>query len=159
MNDETGRRGSTDMTTETYNTIDIEVMKSELSDLRSDVHQIVAKMDMVLQMQVSITQLQERQETSKHAQDRVFSAIKENKARADDTSSELSRVVSFVKGGAFIGAILFAFAQWYTIQQIEKLEKTAEAFVIVDRRLTFMESKLWPDNRPTSLTTPSRSEP
>ncbi|MNO26513.1 hypothetical protein D3C76_163670 [compost metagenome] len=147
--DETGRRGIADMTTETYNTIDIEVMKSELSDLRTDVHQIVAKMDIVLQMQVSITQLQERHETHKSAQDRSFTAIKENKAKADKTADELSRVISFVKGGVAIGVVLFAFAQWYTLQQITKIERASEAFIIIDRRLTFIESKLWPDVRPS----------
>jgi hypothetical protein len=145
---EAARRGDTDMTTETYNTIDIEVMKSELSELRTDIHQIGAKMDVVLQMQVAITQLQERHETQKGGLDRAFSAIKENKHNADVTNSELSRWVSFVKGGVVVGGLLFAFTQWYTMGQIEKLENTSKAYFSLDKRITFMESKLWPDLGP-----------
>lgn len=147
MNEDTGRRGS-DMTTETFNTIDIQVMKSELTELRNDIHQIGAKMDTVLQMQVAITQLQERHETQKTGLDRAFSAIKENKHAADNVSSELSRWVSFAKGGAAVGVLLFALAQWYTLSQIEKLEKTAGAYFSLDRRITFVENKMWPDLRP-----------
>ena len=136
------------MATETYNTIDIQVMKSELSELRNDIHQVNAKMDVILQMQVSITQLQERHETQKGGLDRAFSAIKENKRGTDATSSELSRWVSFIKGGAAVTAILYGFTQWYMLQQIEKLEKTSGAYFSLDRRITFVETKMWPDLRP-----------
>lgn len=147
MNEELGRRGS-DMTTETFNTIDIEVMKSELTELRQDVHQINAKMDVILQMQVSITQLQERHETQKSSLERAFSAIKENKHSSDNVASELSRWVSFAKGGAIVGAVLFGAAQWYMLKQIESLEKTSGAYFSLDRRITFVETKIWPDLRP-----------
>jgi hypothetical protein len=137
-----------DMTTETFNTIDIQVMKSELTELRNDVHQIGAKMDVILQMQVAISQLQERHETQKGALDRAFSAIKENKHRSDSTNSELSRWVSFIKGGAAVAALLYGFTQWYMLQQIDKLEKTSGAYFSLDRRITFVETKIWPDLRP-----------
>ncbi|MNH03035.1 hypothetical protein D3C79_622870 [compost metagenome] len=137
------------MTTETFNTIDIEVMKSELLELRNDVHQIGTKMDVIIQMQVSITQLQERYDTQRSALDRAFTALKENRNTAEETSAELQRVMSFIKGGTLIGVLLFSFAQWYVLQQIEKLERTAEAFITVDRRLTFIESRIWPDSRTT----------
>lgn len=133
------------MTTETYNTIDIEVMKSELMELRNDIHQVNAKMDVVLQMQVAITQLQERHETQRGGLDRAFSAIKENKHKSDSTHAELARWTSFVKGGAIVGMLLLGATQWYMLQQIEKLENTSKAYFSLDRRMTFVESKLWPD--------------
>lgn len=144
---ELGRRGDPDMTTETFNTIDIEVMKTELLELRNDIHQIGTKMDVIIQMQVSITQLQERHETQRGALDRAFTALKENRNRAEETTAHLHRVMGFVKGGLAVGALLFAFAQWYVLQQIDKLEQTSKAFTVVDRRLTYVESKLWPNDR------------
>lgn len=136
------------MTTETYNTIDIEVIKSEMLELRNDIHQIGAKMDVVLQMQIAITQLQERHETQKGGLDRAFHSIKENKRSSDDTASELSRWISFAKGGAAVAIVLYGFTQWYMLQQIEKLEKTSGAYFSLDRRITFVETKIWPDLRP-----------
>lgn len=125
--------------------VDIEVMKAEMATIREAIQNVGAKMDVVLQMQITLTQLQERTEHSRLALDRAFTSIREIKSSVELVSSEQSRAMGFVKGGAAIGVILFAFAQYYMGQQINSLKEVTDAFVAMDRRLVFIETKLWPD--------------
>lgn len=133
-------------------TVDIEVMKSELQALRSDVHGIDTKMDVIIQMQVSITQIQERQESQRIAIDRAFTAIKETREIAHTAKAEIARLVSFAKGGVAIGVLLMGFTNWYLLGQVEKIDRidkvSKSAYFALERRLIFMENKLWPDMRP-----------
>lgn len=128
--------------------IDLEVMKSEISGLRGAMQEVGAKMDLIINMQLSITTLQERNSHQQAALDRAFSSIKEVRNIADSATSSHATLLSFVRGGAFVGAILFAFAQWYVLQQISRLEDVSKEFTVIDRRILAVEGKLWPSVGP-----------
>jgi hypothetical protein len=141
----TSNKSGDAMSAEVIQHIDIEVMKSEMAAIRELVQHVGAKMDVVLQMQITLTQLQERTDTQRSALDRAFGAISDIKNQVASVATEQTRWAGFVKGGALVGAILFTFVQWYTLQQITKLEETAKSFSIIDRRIMVIESKIWPD--------------
>lgn len=130
---------------EALKNVDLEIMKAEMATMREAVQGVSSKLDIMIQMQVSITQLQERSSAQQSAMDRAFVAINETKQRADAAVSENSKMMSFVKGGAAVGAILFAFTQWYVMGQIRQLEDTSKALLTMDRRIMYIESKIWPE--------------
>jgi hypothetical protein len=136
----------TDLAEERNMQVDIEVLKTEVQAVKTAVDSAIAKLDQVLQMQVSITQLQERYEGQRQALDRAFQSIAETKGKTGDIALDLQRSMAFVKGGAFIGALLFAFAQWYASQQIAALQENIKSVVAIDRRLMFIEAKVQPGN-------------
>ena len=133
---------------------DIEVMKSQIITINEAVQGVAAKMDVIVGMQITMTQTQERQDAQRMALDRAFTAIAEAKAKADNVANEQSRMMSFVKGGATVGVLLFALTQWYTLQQINKLEETSKALSAVDRRLMFIESKFYKNSPPPEIPAP-----
>lgn len=125
---------------------DIEVLKNEVQSLNSTIAGIGAKMDLVLQMQLQMVQLNERQEHQRQALDRAFSAIKETRATADGAKVAISKILSFVRGGALVGAALFGFAQWYVYTRLEQLDAVQNSIVTLDRRTMHIEAKIWPDS-------------
>lgn len=123
----------------------VEVLKSEMRGLQASVADIGAKMDLLLSMQVQIVRLQEQQDNTKEAVTRVFSNMREDRQRIGQTESTVHRTLSFVRGGALVGAVLFAFAQWYVLQQLNVIDKLDTTMGAVDRRVITIESRLWPD--------------
>jgi hypothetical protein len=124
---------------------DIEVLKNEVHSLSGTVASIGAKMDLVLQMQLQIVQLNERQEHQRQALDRAFGAIKETRVTADKAQTDISKILSFVRGGAIGGAALFSFAQWYVYVRLDQIDAMQTSLFTLDRRMSHIESKVWPD--------------
>lgn len=125
--------------------VDIEVLRSEIGALRSNVSEVGAKMDMLLAMQVQLVGLQKDIEHTRASVDRAFEGLRTTRDLALATESKLSRAISAVRGAAFVGAILFAFAQWYVLQQIQVVKGASDAIVAIERRLHYIEAKIWPD--------------
>lgn len=117
---------------------DVEVLKSEMRGLQAGMSDLSAKMDMLISMQVQMVRLQEQQESTRQGLDRAFSSIRETRQASTAMETQVHKALSFVKGGALVGALLIAFVQWYVIDQINTLKA-------VERRLTAVETKLWPD--------------
>lgn len=130
---------------EVLNQKDIEGLRSELSLMRDVLQTIGAKLDTMASIQIMVAQLQERSEANRVSMDRAFTLIKEARERSNKTEMDVSRAMAFVKGGALIGTVLFSFAQWYTLQQIAAIQKSSEAIMAIDRRLVFVETKVWPE--------------
>lgn len=122
---------------------DIEVLKTEVRSLQTGVSEVAAKMDIILSMQVQIVRLQEQHDGHRQAVDRAFAAIREQKIQV----REFNRLTSFIKGGALVATLLFAFVQWYVLGQIKTLERVDADVKALDRRTSSVESKLWPDLR------------
>ncbi len=117
---------------------DVEVLKSEMRGLQTGMADLNAKMDIVMSMQVQMVRLQEQQESTRQGLDRAFSSIRETRQATTAMETQMHKALSFVKGGALVGTILMAFVQWYVIDQINTLKA-------VERRVTMVESKVWPD--------------
>jgi ribulose kinase len=125
--------------------VDIEVLRTEIGALRTNISEVGAKMDMLLAMQVQLVGLQKDIEHTRASVDRAFDGLRATKELAKATDIKLSKAVSAGRGAAFVGAILFAFAQWYVLQQLQVIKGTSEAVIAVDRRLHYIEAKIWPD--------------
>jgi hypothetical protein len=117
---------------------DVEVLKSELRGLQASMSDLSAKMDMMISMQVQLVRLQEQQDSIRQALDRAFVSIREHRVAASAVETHLHKAMGFIKGGALVGALLIGFVQWYVIDQINTLKA-------VERRVTIVESKLWPN--------------
>lgn len=124
---------------------DIEVLKTEMRSLQAAVSEVGLKIDMLLSMQVQIGRMQEQHDSTKQAVDRAFSSLRETNNRVQTTESTVHKVLSFVKGGALVGALLFGFAQWYVMQQLTAINRIDADLSIIDRRMISVESKIWPD--------------
>lgn len=125
-------------------------LRSDLENMRSLVEGISTKMDTLVTMQTTIVQLQERASAQQAAIDRAFTSIHEARQRADIAVTAINRSMAFVRGAAIVGTLLFAFAQWYVLQQLEDVKATKELVSISERRLGYIEARLWPDERPSS---------
>lgn len=124
---------------------DVEILKVEMRGLQGSMSEIVAKMDMLIAMQVQIVRLQEQQDTQRQAMDRAFDSIRTNREAVSAVDNSFQRAYSFIKGGALVGTLLLAFVQWYVVDQINTLKQVDVEIKAVDRRMTVIESRLWPD--------------
>jgi phage shock protein A len=124
---------------------DIEVLRTEIGALRANVSEVGAKMDMLLSMQVQLVGLQKDIEHTRASVDRAFDGLRTAKDLAVSTDSKLSKAISAGRGAALVGAVLFAFAQWYVLQQLQAIKDTAASVTAVERRLHYIEAKIWPD--------------
>lgn len=124
---------------------DIEVLKTEMRGLQTAISEVGSKMDMLLGMQVQIVRLQEQHDSTKQSVDRAFSSIRDMGGRVQTTESTVHKVLSFVKGGALVGALLFGFAQWYVMQQLAAINRIDADLSVIDRRMIAVEAKIWPD--------------
>lgn len=124
---------------------DIEVLKTEVRGLHSAVSDIGTKMDILLALQVQMVRLQEQHDNTRQALDRAFEAISNVKTTANSTEGRFIFWRGLFLGGAFVGAILVGFAEWYVIQQIHTLQEVADKANGFNLRLTLMERKVWPD--------------
>ena len=119
----------------------IEVLKTEVRGLQSGISELAAKIDIIISMQVQLVRLQEQHDSQRHAVDRAFNALSEHKEHI----SGFHQVVNYIKGGALVATILMAFVNWYVIDQINTLKRVDVDVKAVDRRVTIIESRLWPD--------------
>lgn len=124
---------------------DIEVLRTEIGGLRATVSEVGAKMDMLIAMQVQLVVLQKDIEHTRASVDRAFDAIRSTKSLAAETDGRLSKVISTWKGAAGVGIILFGFAQWYVLQQLQVIKDTTMTVSAIERRLHYVEAKVWPD--------------
>lgn len=125
--------------------IDIEVLKTEIRGLQTATSEVGAKMDMLLGMQVQIVRLQEQHDSTKQSVDRAFNSLREMGGRVQGTESTVHKVLSFVKGGALVGALLFGFAQWYALEKLAVVDRIDADLSVIDRRMISVEAKIWPD--------------
>lgn len=123
---------------------DIEVLRAEIGGLRATVSEVGAKMDMLIAMQVQLVGLQKDIEHTRASVDRAFDALRSTKNMAAETDSRLSKAISTWKGAAAVGVILFGFAQWYVLQQLQIIKDTTTTVSAIERRLHYIEAKLWP---------------
>lgn len=120
---------------------DIEVLKTEVRGLQSGISELAAKIDIIISMQVQLVRLQEQHDSQRQAVDRAFNALREHKKHI----SGFHHVVSYIKGGALVATVLIAFVNWYVIDQINTLKRVDVDVKAVDRRVTIIESRIWPD--------------
>ena len=124
---------------------DIEVLRAEIGGLRATVSEVGAKMDMLIAMQVQLVGLQKDIEHTRASVDRAFDAIRSTKSLAAETDSRLSKAISTWSGAAGVGVILFGFVQWYVLQQLQIIKDTTTAVSAIERRMHYIEAKVWPD--------------
>ena len=120
---------------------DIEVLKTEVRGLQSGISELAAKIDIIISMQVQLVRLQEQHDSQRQAVDRAFNALRGHK----DHISGFHQIVNYIKGGALVATILMAFVNWYVIDQINTLKRVDVDVKAVDRRVTIIESRIWPD--------------
>ena len=125
--------------------VEIELLKQELATLTGAVNALGLKVDHIMAMQLQITRLQEQQENSRAAIDRSFKAIEEIKDKSNKTESDLSRAISFVKGSIMVGALLFAFAQWWVLEQLQDMKVIKSDVPVIERRLSLVERDIQRD--------------
>ena len=124
---------------------DIEVLRAEIGGLRATVSEVGAKMDMLIAMQVQLVGLQKDIEHTRASVDRAFNALRSTKSLAEATEVRLTKAISAWKGAAAVGVILFGFAQWYVLQQLQIIKDTAATVSAIERRMHYIEAKVWPD--------------
>lgn len=120
---------------------DIEVLKTEVRGLQTGISELATKIDIIISMQVQLVRLQEQHDSQRQAVDRAFNALREHKEHI----SGFHQVVNYIKGGALVATILMAFVNWYVIDQINTLKRVDVDVKAVDRRVTIIESRIWPD--------------
>ena len=125
---------------------DIEVLRTEIGSLRTNVSEVAAKMDMLLAMQVQLVGLQKDIEHTRASVDRAFDALRVVRAKADSNEVKLTSTISMGRGAFVVGAVLVAAIQWWVLQQIAEISTNTAALHAVDRRLGYVEQKLWPDS-------------
>lgn len=120
---------------------DIEVLKTEVRGLQSGISELAAKIDIIISMQVQLVRLQEQHDNQRQAVDRAFTTIREHKKHI----SGFQQVIWLIKGGALVAAVLLGFLNWYLFDQINTLKRVDVDVKAVDRRVTIIESRIWPD--------------
>jgi len=124
---------------------DIQVLKGEIAGLTRAVDQLGAqlgaKVDVIIAMQVQLGRLQEQSDQNRLSIDRAFVDIRSNEDLSEQTDSKLKGAMSFIRGAVCVGALLFAFAQWYTLERLDNIKSNTEALVAIERRLNWIETE------------------
>jgi hypothetical protein len=128
-------------------TTDIEVLKEKVTTIQGAVTEVGTKMDVLLDLQIQLVTLQVQHDNTRDSLDRAFKHIHTVREEATETEGRLSRFISFVRGGAIVGAFLLGFAQWYILQQLAMLQDIADHAENFNLRLTLIERKIWPDKQ------------
>lgn len=128
-------------------TTDIEVLKEKVTNIQGAVTEVGTKMDVLLDLQIQLVTLQVQHDNTRDSLDRAFKHIHTVREEAENTEGKLSRFISFVRGGAIVGAFLLGFAQWYILQQLATLQDIADHAENFNLRLTLIERKIWPDKQ------------
>lgn len=124
---------------------DVEVLKAEMRNIQTSMSEVGAKLDVLLGMQIQLVRLQEQHDHTRQSLDRAFSSLKDTKTRSEETEGKVAKALSFVRGGALVGAMLFGFAQWYVLQQLEVIKQVEANVTAIDRRIISIEARVWPD--------------
>jgi len=124
---------------------DLAIVQNEVQSLHRVISDVAAKIDVLLAMQVQLGRMQAEQEHDRQGLTRAFESIRGVRKQAEGTDGRLNASLAFIKGGAFVGAILFGFLQWYALQQIEAIRDVTVTSTSFDRRMNAIEAKLWPD--------------
>lgn len=126
--------------------LELPVLRAELSALTRAVDmlgaQLGAKVDQVVSMQVQLVRLQEQQTQSQQAIDRAFMEVRDVESMSKDTDGKVTKALSFVRGSIVVGALLFAFIQWYTLDRLDVIKANSESLVVIERRLSWLEHEL-----------------
>ena len=128
---------------------DIRVLEARFENLDRSVGAVNAKLDQLVSTQEQFIRLQEQHEQTRASLDRAMLVINTMSALTTDTESKLTRALYFVRGGAAVGALLFAVIQWYVLEQIRAIEQVGEHADLMEHRITVIEEAHKP--RPVEL--------
>ena len=127
---------------------DIQVLESKLTGLTRSFDQmagqLTAKMDSMMSMQLQMARLQEQQAHMQSAQDRMFSVLEKHRIRIEGVETSVGKTLSFVRGTVLVGTVLFIFAQWYAVGQLDVVQETANSVAANDRRIFMLEQERFP---------------
>ena len=121
---------------------DIEVLKTEVRGLFDAVAGVATKIDMLLALQVQLVRLQEQHDTTRKTLDDSFEALRNIRARTEESEGRIATALGITKGGLIIGTFLFSFTLWYVQDQLHSLKEVAKQATGFDLRLSLMESEL-----------------
>jgi hypothetical protein len=136
----------------------IQVLKAEIVSLTRAVDQLGAhlgaKVDVIIAMQVQMGRLQEQSDQNRISIDRAFADIRSNESLSEQTEGKLERAMSFIRGAVYVGAVLFVFAQWYTLDRLDNIKAntlalermegskaTTQALNAIDERVSWIEAE------------------
>jgi len=118
---------------------DIQGLKVGLASVTNSVDKMSAKLDTIMAVQIEVAKLQSEQRQLTSSLERAFSAIGDNRLRITTLEDKVTRSFGFVRGAMFFGAILFAFIQWYAIDQVTELRAVGPQLTAMDRRILLVE--------------------
>lgn len=125
---------------------DIEVLKTKLENLDKSVMQVNDKLDTILSMQVQLVRLQEQHDNTREGLTRAFNVLNMVQDHTNKTEAKLETTLSFVRGGVFVGVILFGFALWYVEEQLTEIKQVTDRSSSFEHRLSTLEQSgsRWP---------------
>lgn len=127
----------------------ISILKNEIASMHKSIDVLSGKMDRVMEMNATISVIQEQHNTTKGALDRAFSEIKANRNEIELLEGKVAALdlratgqSSSMRTSIVIATLVFGIIQTYYWRQLDVLERTAERQVISEQRLAGAEQRL-----------------
>ena len=131
----------TDMQTQT----DVEVLKAEINGLRGSLSEIAAKIDFLISMQVQIVRLETQQDTHRRDIDMAHALARENTTQISNINTYVNKAFGGLRVIMLCLTLVGAVSHLFIADKINTLSSAVEDIKAIDRRLTVMESKVWPN--------------
>jgi hypothetical protein len=128
---------------------DLKVLETRFAHLDKSVGNLSEKMDHLLSRQEEFIRLQEHYEGTRKALEMAVFSVKNIADSSAATESKLNKALHTGRGAAIVAVVLFAFAEWYLLQQINKLEDADVRVYEMEKRLIVIEQSL--DSLPFQL--------
>lgn len=131
----------TDMQTQT----DVEVLKTEINGLRGSLTEIAAKIDFLISMQVQIVRLETQQDNHRRDIDAAHTLARNNTDQINGINAYVHKALGGLRVVLLCLTLIGGVAHLFIADKINTLTSVLEDVKVIDRRLTVMESRVWPD--------------
>jgi hypothetical protein len=124
---------------------DVEVLKSEIGGLRGSITEIAAKIDFLISLQVQIVRLETQHDTLRRDIDEAFSEIRGNDSDIGKINTHVNKALGGLRVLLLALTVLGAAANLYLVDKMVVLKENQDEIKVIDRRITVLESKPWPE--------------
>lgn len=124
---------------------DVEVLKAEIGGLRGSITEIAAKIDFLISMQVQIVRLETQHDTLRRDIDLAFTEIRGSDGEITKINAHVNKAFGGLRVALLAMSLVGVLTNAYLLDKLSTIKQHQDEIKVIDRRVTVLESKLWPD--------------
>lgn len=121
-------------------------LKTSVKNMAQDVTLLVKQMDIIRDMQIEMSRIQQEQVDHKEAIKRAFTRIESTEKTNIELKETTSKWINRGVGAVSVGTVLISFIQMLIYNRVDNYEKVqtshGESLVTIDRRMSWAEYEI-----------------